>query len=305
MANKRQRKKNAKNNQNKPSIRGLKQSEIDEFKRLRKNVQSKLRRIHHVFGNEIVTMVRERDKKGNILKNGKAYYDIVEPEFFIKTPKLNEIKTKKELKEWMEKAKKFTDRGYERFQFIKNEDGLVISKQVNERAKKNADIAIEAAQKLIEAKKELPIERGRMTLGERLEMQKDDDIGGIRVPKPFDFDSIGTKRRLLERLENLEKRRGKAEYFKWRNEVYKDNFMFVLKQAFHSSANDVLEMLDKMDSGDFFDMSLRYSEMSIDNYYRAHGQVVGEDEDLEKVRSYLQAYRNGEEDFSLRNFPNG
>jgi hypothetical protein len=305
MANKRQRKKNNKNSSNQSSIRGLKQSEKDEFNRLRKNVQSKLRRIHKVFGDEIVTMIKERDEKGNIKKNGKVYYDTVEPEFFIKTPTLNEIKNKKEMKEWMDKARKFTDRGYSRFQFMKNEDGLAISKQVQERAKKNSEIAIESAKKLIEAKKELPIAGGRTTLGERLEMQKDDDVGGIRVPKPFDFDVIRTKRRLLEKLENLEKRRGKAEYFEWRNSVYKDNFMYVLRQAFNSDANDVLEKLEKMDNGDFFDMSLRYEEMQIDNYYRAHNQIVGEDEDLQKVRSYLEAYENGDEDFSLRNFPNG
>lgn len=301
MANKRQRKKNA----NKTSIRGMKQAEKDEFNRLRKNVQSKLNRIHRVFGDELVTMVRERDEKGNIKKNGKVHYDFVKPEYFIKTPKLEEIKTKKELNEWMDKAKKFTDRSYKKFQFSKNEAGLVITKQVEERAEKNSDIAIESAEKLIESKKGLIIEGGRTTLGERLEMQKDDDVGGIRVPKAFDLDVIQSKRRLLEKLNNLEKRRGKAEYFAWRNGVYKENFMEVLREAFNSDANDVIKFLENMDNGDFFDMSLKYTELSIDNYYAKHNQIVGENEDLEKIREYLKAYDNGEEDFELKNFPNG
>jgi hypothetical protein len=307
MANKRQRKKIQKKQSNKSPIRGLKHSEQDEFNRLRKNVKSKLNRMHKVFGNEMVTAIYERDEHGNIKKNGKVHYDVVSPEYFIQTPKITEFKSKKEMKEWMEKAKKFTDRGYSRFQFTKNEEGLVISKQAEERANKNSEIAIESAKKVIESKKDLPIAGGRTTIGERLEMQKDDDVGGIRVPKAFDFDQIKTKRRLLEKLNNLEKRRSKNEYFKWRNDIYKENFMEVLKKAFNSDANDVLKMLSTMDSGDLFNLSLQYEELSIDNYYARHNQIVADDEDLEKVRGYLESYYDGnsDADFLLKNFPNG
>jgi hypothetical protein len=307
MVNKRQRKKNQKKQSNKSPIRGLKHSEQDEFNRLRKNVKSKLNRMHKVFGNEMVTAIYERDEQGNIKKNGKVYYDVVSPEYFIQTPKITEFKTKKEMKEWMEKAKKFTDRGYSRFQFTKNEEGLVISKQVEERANKNSDIAIESAKKVIESKKDLPIAGGRTTLGERLEMQKDDDVGGIRVPKAFEFDQIKTKRRLLEKLNNLEKRRKKDEYFNWRNQVYKEGFIETLRKAFNSDANDVVKMLETMDAGDLFNLSLQYDELSIDNYYAKHQIINSDDDDLNKVREYVLSYYEGniDADFLLKNFPNG
>lgn len=307
MANKRQKKKQSKKATQKTSIRGLKQTEIDEFRKRKKYVQNKLRRIHKEFGNKVVIMIKERDEKGNIKKNGEVYYREVEPEFLMNTPKLEDFKSKKELKDWLDRARKFTDRSYKRFQFSKNEEGVIASKQVLERANQNSDIAIESAKKLIESKKNIELEGGRQTIGERLPMMGKPNVGGFTVPKEFDFENVPSQKRLIEKLERLEKRRKKAEYFKWRNGVYKDNFMLRIERTFNSLGQDVVDMLRFMKEDDLFDLSLRPEfEHAFDiNEYGSDGNKNNDTEHLERLREYLSEYYLDGIDFDLKNFPNG
>jgi hypothetical protein len=300
LTNKRQRKKNQTRATKETPIKSIAQHQKDEFNRVRRNVMNKLRYTKNTKGSESIVAIEN--------KEGKVLYDKVPLEYLLNTPytrgvpKLKDIKSWEAFKAFVERGKDFTNRSAKRFQFAKNDSGVVMTEQALNRAYKNNVIERKNAERLIASKQDIAIAEGRSTMAERSYQTGTPTYNGIKVPFEFDFTKEKDVRRLLNKLETMERRANDAEYYTWRNGIYKDNFKTVIQKAFNSDADYVLKLIDQLDAGDLFDMSAKYDALNIDHYYLAHGIIRSENEDLNKVESYLEAYFLGDENMDLKGF---
>jgi hypothetical protein len=244
-----------------------------------------------------------KNSKAKINRTLKNYGINLSNEVFIPS-NIESFKTRKEFNEWKEKAGSFTNRNNQRFQFLKNEFGVVASKSEINKIKRDTKKAQRIAETIIKEREQKPIiHNGKIVSTHKQEMLKmaHPNRGGFHVPKDFDFNAIRTPKRLEEVKENMEKR-SKGEFYSKRTEKMYETFIQELEEAFNSDANDLVEKLRNMNPDDFLDMYQMYNSFDFMTFYTMkYSDEEQQNVFLRRMERDVERYEKGEQ-YSLKGF---
>jgi hypothetical protein len=214
----------------------------------------------------------------------------------VSIPSLDSFQTREKFNEWKEKAGSFTNRNNQRFQFVKNEHGVVASKSLLNEISRNRKKEILLAERKAKEIKEDPIAKQEM-----LKMADPKRGGGIHIPKPFNFKEVRSKGRLDDLLETT-KRRSDPKFYDNRTIKIHETFIRELEQAFNSDADWLIDKIQRMSLEDFSDMYKMYPSFDFQIFYIMKYVNEGEQDKFlkEMERDYLRYER--EEQPSLKEF---
>ncbi len=249
-----------------------------EYQRLVRNAKAKMKRVKDKFGLDLS-------------------YEIDIPDY-------DEFNTPEEFDEWVDHITSFTDRGNKDYQFKKNKKGVVYSQAELEHALEVTKQAQDNATEFIEKFKDLPIyadgkEMG-YTVGDKMTLYNEPNVGGITVPKDFNIDVFETRGRLETRIENLEEKADGVFFDRTMRQMQR-NFIKMIKVSFNSVADDLVDMMEIIPEDDFYELFLMNDAFSFE-HYASDGSVDGTEEQAELLRGYLMEYFRGNVDMSLKGF---
>ena len=246
-----------------------------EYQRLVRNTKSKLQRVKENYGLDL------SDE--------------------IKIPKFQELDTSEKFDEWSEQMQSFTDRGNKEYQFGINKYGVVYSLAQLEQGIESTKLAQENAKEFIEKYKDNPVAQGGKdlgyTIGDKMLLYDEENVAGIRVPKDFNIDAFQDRKRLEGRLDLLDEK-ASGEFFDQSMSRMKQNFMTALGGTFNSAADEVLAMIDIIPPDDFFELYLMKEEFTFEDY-ASDGSIDASEDQLNRLKSYLEEYFRGEIDVNL------
>lgn len=223
----------------------------------------------------------------------------------ISVPKLKDIKTREQFKEVEEQLKSFTNRYNTKYQFVKNEHGVVASKRELNEIKENTKKAQRIAKKMLKEAEEKPfIVKGKQegTVGQQMkQMAEPENLTGISVPKDFDFNKVMDRKRLDQKAEQM-RERATPEHFDKKMEQLQANYILMLERSFNSDANELADRIKSMPADDFFEMFLMFREFEFNEYYTKEHMGESHDELLEQLNSYIDRYEDGDIDMDLKGF---
>lgn len=260
--------------------------------------------------------ITERDKKeyARLVRNTRAKIRRTQKNYGIdlsgevELPKLEEFSTRKEFNEWKERVGSFTNRYNLRYQFVKNEYDVVASKSQLMKIERDTKRAQRIADEELKKVQDKPVFQGGKqfgTVGQRTLHMSTPDVTGIHRPSDFDFSKVRNQQRLEDLQESMEKR-AYPEYYDWRKEQLKMNFMKMLEETFNSDADDVVDKLADIPPDDFYEMYLMYpSEFNFDIYYLDDDmdqEASGYLNELNKIDSYIDQYKSGKINTDLKGF---
>lgn len=227
----------------------------------------------------------------------------------INLPKLNEIETRKDFNNWVDKIESFTNRNNLNYQYIKNDYGLVISKKEhNELVRANARNIRKAKEQREKVRKMdyFKQEENRQKLEERFFVLGERDVTGISIPAKFNFKEIRTPRALKRVIENTKERQN-PHYYNKKNEILKDNFIRSVEGTFNSDANDLVEKMRAINADDFYELYMMFNDdvMNFILYDSEGNEYVDNDSGkLEALSSVIDRFYKGEFNSDLKDFPN-
>jgi hypothetical protein len=250
-----------------------------EYQRLKNNAMSKLKRIEKNYG------VDESD--------------------FVYIPDKKDFKSVKEWNEWVKDMQWFTNRNNIRFQYEKNEHGVVANKREIRDAEQLTKIAQREAKKRMEEMSKKPYYvSGEYvgTQGEEYRRLGKPETMGLRPPKDFNFSKMKTRGDFEERLEQMEaKATGRA--FNERTHNMRANWIEQVEKAFNSDADELIDAVSEMSLDDFYEMYHMFKEMKFNMFYTTYNrQGVDHTEELNKLKSYFAMYKDGDVDMDLKKF---
>jgi hypothetical protein len=255
----------------------LTQSDKDEYKRLVKNVKSKLGRIKKNHGIDLSERV-------NI-------------------PRFSEFPDKESFNFWKKDMKEVTRRNNKNFQFRTNQYGLTIS----ETDVQNIENMIEkynkkVAEVMTKLNAKETVERGiktGQTAQEQARIQaRVKDI--YRPIEPFDFNSskFMNSDDVYKYVENL--MRLSDEYnFDQRQEIFKDNLIRSIEGTFSDPeiTRDLVERLRRIRADHFLEMYYTFNEFSFNNWDSEGQLMTAEEDNVAILESYVDLYEQGKLDF--------
>lgn len=222
----------------------------------------------------------------------------------IDVPDIESFSTRKEFNEWKNKQSSFTNRANLHYQFKKNQYDVVATKKEIIDVERNTKKAQEIADKYINEAKDKPYFVGGKregTVGQQMMQMGKPNAGGITRPKDFDFSKVKTRKDLEVKFESMEKR-AYPEYYDWRKEQMKMNFMKMLEKSFNSDADELIDELANIPPDDFYEIYLMFGEFEF-TYYPVEGvDDGGKLNDVNKMLSYLERYREGKIDLDMKNY---
>lgn len=280
MANKRQRKKNQRN-AGQSNIR-ITQKDNDLFQRLTRNAKAKIKRVQKNYG---IDLSKEVDLK-----------------------KMDEMKSRKEFNLWVERLQSFTNRHNLNYQYVKNDNGLVLNKKVLnqvKRANKKNQQEAKAKKKEIENLDFIKNSKRQKAIRERMIILGEENVTGISIPADFDFNQFKTPRSLDRAIKNIMKRND-PKYYNRKNEILQDNFIRSLEGTFNTLADDLVNRLREINPDDFYELYLMFNDDVMDfTLYDSEGQYVEADEGkVRKLESIVDEYESGKLNMDLKDFPN-
>lgn len=220
---------------------------------------------------------------------------------------MEDIKSRKELNKLKEKTASFLNPYNQKFQFVKNEYGIVTTKSdITKITLKNQRARRLAKEKIKEVEsKEM---EGGGTVKEHAErFARPSVVHGITVPGEFKFSEVRSYSRLKTLRESAEKR-STPLYFDERMNTMKNNFITMLEESMNSDSDKLVEIINQMDSAKFFDLYTRYKSFDFDVWYSTEGVHGAEEEDttnhINKMLNDIERYERNENK-DLKSFPNG
>lgn len=236
-----------------------------------------------------------KNAKAKIRRTNKNYGIDLSNE--IELPSLESFQTRKQFNEFREKIGSFTNKNNQRYQFVKNEHGIVASKSLLNEIKRDTKAAQNVAKREIEKmKKNVTVEQKQ----EMLKMKEPMKVP-IHIPVNFDFTKIRSKGRLKNIAENV-KRRADPNFYNKRTKTMQETFIRELEESFNSDANWLVEQLKKMNPDDFLDMYKMYNSFDFRTYYTMRGMNENaHDIFLKRMERDFQRYQRGD-DYSLKDF---
>lgn len=187
----------------------------------------------------------------------------------INIPDLQDFSKRKDFNAFKSEMERFTNRGTQEYQFVKNRYGVSASKRELARAKEATDKAQMRAREEIERVRKNPLYRKgkqtQYTVDTNIMMVGEGEATGVHVPVDFDFDKINTRKRLLDRLDSVEAKSDDG-YYDERKEQMKENYIELLQKGLNSYADEVVEEIKKMSGEGFYQMWLQVGEIDFNLY---------------------------------------
>jgi hypothetical protein len=242
---------------------------------------------------------RQIDEAGNIQYNFTSY-DIRDK---LKIPKLEDFASRKEFNEWKYETEKFNKGVSAHSKIVKNKHGVNATEYLLTVAENTVKRANENAEKERKKLKDKPfISRGKVvdTALERQALLRRPQALGFSKTE-FDFGNQHTFLDFSRNFTNLI-RKGDADYYNWRKETMKENFIELLVRAFHSDSNELVYRLSQITPDEFYEMYLMFDELDFDLYYNLDGEASGEIKQLLQIEHYVEMYEEGKLNFDLKGF---
>jgi hypothetical protein len=248
----------------------------EEFNRLRKNALSKMRRLRTKYGIDVED---------------------------IPLPNLQSFETRKQFNEWKEEIQRFTSRYVKDYKVFMNEKGTpLLGKEIREFEENNRK-AIENAEARVQRLKEI---LGPDMYKEHLIMKP---AALEEIPELYDINRFENRRHFKLRAGAME-RRATEQFFKESDERMLENFIEKLSGSFHSYADPLIDKLNKMDPGDFYEVYMKYQTEMTDSpfdfsLYDSEGQDVEADfGHLVRLTTVIDDYLAGKVQLPMKGFPN-
>ncbi|AYJ76458.1 putative terminal protein [Bacillus phage BSP2] len=262
-----------------PRIR-IKDNDKAEYARLVKNTKAKIARTKKKYGVDLT-----------------AEIDI---------PELDSFETRAQFNKWKEQASSFTNRANMRYQFEKNAYGVVASKAKIAEIERNTKEVQRLVDEKIKAMKDKEYYAGgkpQGTIEQRIAMTSPAHVTGINRPHDFDFSKVRTYSRLRTLEESMEMRTD-PQYYEKKMIQLQLNFIKSVEGSFNSfdAADELIEELKKIPPDDFYELFLRISEISFEEFDSEGNTVENVEGNVYKILSYLEQYRRGDFDLSLKGF---
>jgi hypothetical protein len=224
----------------------------------------------------------------------------------VELPSIESFETRDQFNEWKNKQSSFTNKANTRYQFKKNDYGVVASKFEINNIVKDVKTAQRIADKKIKESKNKPIISGgkiQGTQGQKLLGMATKTVGGITRPKDFNFGGVKNQSRFNEIKENA-KKRADPDFVDKRAERMRDTYIQELEKAFNSDADDVIKNFKLMPVEDFLELYNMNVDFQFDLFYRMKYLDTNEKDDvLVKLESVVSKYYDDELNplFKLRN----
>lgn len=222
----------------------------------------------------------------------------------ISVPLLGEFSSKEEFEQWKHNMNWFTNRSNNKYQFKKNEHGVVADKKTINEIKRLKKIEKRNQEKKIKEIENKPfIVSGKVvsTVGQRAQMMAKPSVGGLYPVKEFDFSKVRTQRELKRALESARKR-SKPNYHAERTEKMKQNFIDSVQFAFNSEADKIVDMLRYISADDFYELFNMYDTFDFKLYSSENSGGSDDTADLEEMQDYLEEFLAGGTDMDLQGF---
>jgi hypothetical protein len=214
----------------------------------------------------------------------------------VSIPSLDSFQTREEFNEWKEKAGSFTNRNNQRFQFVKNEHGVVASKSLLNEISRNRKKEILLAEKKLKEIKANPVANQEL-----LKMAEPQRGGGVHIPKPFNFKEVRSRGRLEDLVEST-RRRSDPKFYDKRTIRMQEVFIEELEKAFNSDANSLVDKIKSMTPDEFIDMYKMYPSFDFRIFYILKYVNEGEqDKYLREMERDFERYER-EEQPSVKEF---
>jgi hypothetical protein len=204
----------------------LSENELKEYRRLRKNAKSKVKRVKENFGS-LVVITDEKDGIGKMVRT----------EELVSIPNKDEFTSRKEFNKWKKQMSEFTNRSKKNYQFEKNQYGIVGSEKLLHQIDKDTKDAQYLADKERAKLENLPFfsrfKKQAETTSQRIAISGDESRKtGVYRPDEFNFDNIRDISSLLDKSENVHVK-AHEEYYDKRKEKMKENFIKILQLQFN------------------------------------------------------------------------
>lgn len=232
-----------------------------------------------------------RNAKAKIRRTNKNYGVDLTGE--IKIPNIGNIETREQFKKFKDDVKAFTNRNNSRFQFKKNDYGVVANKRELNEIARNTKRAQDIADRFNTKISKQPEIKQRMA-----QMARPENATGVSRPNDFDFSKIQSGKRLKEIAENM-KKRADEKFVDERMEKFRDIYMEMISKTFNNEADELIEKFKDMPIDDFYELYLmNLQDMDIDWYYT---DELGSNH-LEKLSSIVEKYEEGQVNMDLKGF---
>lgn len=254
-----------------------------DYKRLRRNVTSKINRTRKNFGIDISDRIT--------------------------LPSITDFNKRSEFNKWKEQARQFTNKSNLEYQFVINDNGVVASKKELKQIERDNKRAIKRAKSLVDKAMKQPFIQGGEQYGTvesrikqlAINRMTPEEIAGISIPKPFDFNKVNSKER-LEDVKSHNRDRATGKHYVKRNENLKNNFITMMEQAFGSESDDIVRRIKEIPANDFVEMSIMFDELDIRTYESKRDGDFNDIDRMYQIEQYLDMYDNKTIDFKLQNF---
>ena len=244
-----------------------------------------------------------RNSKAKIRRTARNYGIDLSAEVII-PDSIERFQYRSDFNRWKQQMESFTNRYNLRYQFVKNEHGVVISKADLNRIQRDER---RARQNALRKRKEL--ERNLSETYKRQRgMLKRPDLQGFSMPPEFDFSEIEHGWQLDYRSRQYSER-ADPRFYDERLETMKDNFIRSVEGtlgAIGEDRKDVIKKLRRLDPLDFYNLYQQEYDVMNFQFWDSEGQIYDSSEQvlerLEQIVSALEKHENGETNDDLKNF---
>lgn len=219
---------------------------------------------------------------------------------------LSDIGSRKEFNDFIERTEFFLIPNNSHYKVVKNKFGVVSTAYEISREKVRTKIAQRRADDQIKKVVDKVIfddgKPSAMTVGQRMAQMGKPSVAGFVRPMDFDFESYQTQDGLEGRFRSTEGR-SQPDYHDRRNSNLKDNFNYVLSEAFNSDANELIEKLKELSNDDFLMLFIQTEEFDFELFYQSENGVITPPEELtpQKMLNFVDAFLNGDYDKDFKN----
>jgi len=226
----------------------------------------------------------------------------------IELPSITSFKSRKAFNEWKGQAESFTNRYNTKFQFRKNEQGVVASKKFLNEIERDTNKARRNAKELIAKVENKEIKVGGkpqgVTVGQQAKLLSRPNIAGVVVPPKFNFKNIQDQKQLNKKAENM-RDRASSKFYNERNKTMRDNYADMLSLSYHNWADDLAKRIRELPPDIFFEMYTQEDEFDF-SQWDSEGQYTGGEEvseaegKINKMMGFIDQYWAGKMKLDLK-----
>lgn len=212
--------------------------------------------------------------------------------------------TREGFNKWKESVSSFTNPANLHYQFVKNEQGVAISKAEKNRMEREAKRIQRRTEEFYDKFKDRPFIAGGketgMTVQDMMGLTKE-GTGGVRQLDDFEFDEVKTQED-LERIRRRIEKRADPEYFDKTMKTLKDNFIRSVEGSFNSLADELIEELRKLPPNEFYELFMTYGEIDFAMFDSEGEKVTATEGTIHQIMSYIEEFKRDQSIQDLKGF---